>query len=114
MEPVYIETNCTFEHGGRTFEAGGAYVTPDRVIAYPGRDETSRIDPRGEATSGPLKDWHGNKIGTWKAVLSWPTPRSYMASRMFQIEAVVNGITYTGRGCGEGMIYKGKRKAGRK
>lgn len=30
---------------------------------------------------------------------------------MYQIEATVDGITYTGRGAGVGMIYKGKRKA---
>lgn len=30
---------------------------------------------------------------------------------MLQIEATVDGVTYTGRGFGEDMVYRGKRKA---
>ena len=92
----YVEADCVFVHEGRSFEAGGAVVTPDLVLAYPG-------------AGGVLADWHGEKLGTWRAVASWPV-RSYMGSRMYQIEARVNGTTYTGRGFGEGMIYKGRRK----
>ena len=47
---TYIETDCTFTHEGRTFEAGGAVVTPDHIIAYPG-------------ANGVLTDWHGSAIG---------------------------------------------------
>jgi len=32
---------------------------------------------------------------------------------MHQIEAIVNSVTYTGRGFGEGMVYRGKRKVSR-
>lgn len=92
----YIEQDCTF----KGFEAGGAVVTPDYIVAYPKAD-------------GVLGDWHGNPIGTWRTVASWPTPRSYVASRMLQIEATVDGVVYTGRGAGVSMIYKGKRKAKR-
>ncbi len=98
---VYVEPNCTFEHNGRTFESGGAVVTPERIIAYP-RD------------GGILGDWHGAVIGTWRAITSWSMPRSWFAPRMYQIEATVNGVVYTGRGCGVGMIFKGKRKRGRR
>src|SRR5215813_7334229 len=33
--PDYIEKDCTFSHDGRTFEAGGAVVTSELLIAYP-------------------------------------------------------------------------------
>lgn len=33
----FVETDCTFSSDGRTYEAGGAMVTPDRVIAYVGK-----------------------------------------------------------------------------
>jgi hypothetical protein len=95
---IYIEKDCAFTHEGRTFESGGAVVTPDYIIAYPSKN-------------GVLTDWHGEPLGTWKAVATWETPYSGISSTMSQIEAVVNGVTYTGRGAGEGMIYRGKRKA---
>jgi hypothetical protein len=93
----YIEHDCTFEHEGRAFTAGGAYITDRHIIAYPKED-------------GILGNWRGDPIGTWKAVSTWKTPRSFMSSTMSQIEAVVNGIRYTGRGAGIGMIFKGKSK----
>ena len=94
----YTETDCVFVHGEDRFEAGGAVVTPDAIIAYP-------------AEGGILRDWHGATLGTWRSVASWPV-RSYMGTRMHQIETRVDGVTYTGRGFGTGMIYRGKRKAG--
>lgn len=94
---AYVETDCTIEHEGRTFESGGAIVTPDAIIAYPARD-------------GVLTDWHSRPIGTWKQIASWPVD-SYIGSTMYQIEARVNGVVYTGRGFGVSCIYRGKRKA---
>jgi hypothetical protein len=92
----YVERDCTVTHEGREFTSGGAVVTAAFIIAYPGKD-------------GVLKDWHGNALGTWRAVSSWQMGWP-VAHRMFQIEATVNGVTYTGRGLGEGMIYRGRRK----
>lgn len=97
MNTPYVEQDCTVEHEGRKFTNGGAVVTPDFIIAYPGKD-------------GVLKDWHGNVLGTWRAVATWNTPRSYVSSTMSQIEARVGGLIYTGRGAGEGMVFKGRRK----
>lgn len=94
---LYIEQDCTFEAQGRKFTSGGAIVSPNYIIAYP-------------RENGVLGNWHGEPIGTWRAVSTWKTPRSYMSSTMSQIEATVNGIRYTGRGAGEGMIFKGKAK----
>jgi hypothetical protein len=99
MSDPYVETNCVFEHDGRAFESGGAVVTSDYLIAYP-------------ATDGILNDWHGRQLGTWRSVASWRIFNSWQGERMHQIEAVVNGIRYTGRGFGESMIYRGRRKAG--
>jgi len=94
----YVEQNCVVEHEGKKFESGGAVVTPDHIVAYP-------------KANGVLGDWHGKAIGTWRAISTWKTPRSFMSSTMSQIEANVNGVVYTGRGAGESMIFKGKRKA---
>lgn len=94
---LYVEQDCTFETQGRKFTSGGAIVSQNYIIAYP-------------KANGVLGNWHGEPIGTWRAVATWKTPRSFMSSTMSQIEATVDGITYTGRGAGEGMIYKGKAK----
>lgn len=94
---TYIETDCIVEHEGRSFEAGGAIVTPDVIVAYPSKD-------------GVLTDWRGKPLGTWRATRSWRV-RSYMGSRMYQISATVNGAHYTGRGFGEGMSFNGRRVA---
>jgi hypothetical protein len=96
----FIEADYVFEHNGRKFEAGGAVVTPDYIVAYPGED-------------GVLNDWHGRAIGTWRAVSTWKTPRSFYSSTMSQIEATVDSVIYTGRGAGLSMIYRGRRKAAR-
>lgn len=95
---TYVETDCTITHEGHVFTAGGAVVTPERIVAYP-------------TTNGVLSDWHGNALGTWREVASWPIWSDFY-TRMYQIEATVNGVTYTGRGGGLNMIYRGKRKKG--
>lgn len=94
----YIETDCTFVHADRTFESGGAVVAADYLVAYPGE-------------RGVLNDWHGRPLGGWRPVASWRV-HSYVGGMMYQIEATVAGVTYTGRGYGVGMLFSGKRKAG--
>jgi len=69
----------------------------NEIVAYLGRN-------------GILTDWPGNKIGTYKIVRSWKTPRSAYSSEMYQVEATVGGVKYTGRSAGVGMAYRGKRK----
>lgn len=93
----YVESDCTIVHNGREFTAGGAFVTAESIVAYP-------------AANGVLTDWHGRPIGTWRAVATWQTPRSYLSPTMSQIEARVGGRVYTGRGAGEGMIFRGRAK----
>ena len=110
MNTPYVETECTVEHNGRKFESGGAVVTPERIIAYPGKPigDGMGCDKFGPTSRRELCDWHGNVIGTCVFASSWPV-RSYLGSRMYQIYATVNGVTYTGRGTGEGMAFSGKR-----
>ena len=103
MTQVYIEQNCTIEHEGRRFTSGGAVVTPDHVVAY-------YVDGKGEVSSC-VTTWHGETLGRACIVASWATPRSYVSSRMYQIEAIIDGIKYTGRGAGNGMVCKLRRKA---
>ncbi len=93
----YVERGCVIEHAGRQFESGGAVITSDFIVAYP-------------KANGWLCDWHGNTIGAWRIVAKWRV-NSYVGLHMHQIESLVDGVVYTGRGFGEGMIYKGKRKA---
>jgi hypothetical protein len=89
-----------FEHDGRSFEAGGAVMTPDHAVGY----------VRGTVAGGAVVNWHGDKeLGQIVRVKSWPTPRSYVSSRMYQITARIDGALYTGRNSGEGMIWRGKR-----
>lgn len=89
----YVEQDCVFQG----HEAGGAVVTPDHIVAYLG-------------AHGVLTDWHGKKLGTWRMVSEWHTPRSYVSLTMMQVEATVDGVVYTGRSAGQGMSYAGKRK----
>ena len=110
----YIERDCIFTHEGKAFESAGAIVTPDIVVGYVGKVIGGRGFNGALGSEHPyraLTDWHGNSLGTIRLTSSWRTPRSYMASRMYQAYATVNGVTYTGRTCGEGMIFTGKRCA---
>lgn len=96
---AYAEPDCTFRFQGRAFEAGGAVVTPDYLIAYP-------------ADGGRLNDWHGRQIGTYRVLSGRPAVffgrRSWQGSRWLYMRASVNGREYTLRGFGVGMIARGK------
>jgi hypothetical protein len=96
----YVETDCTITFQGQEFTAGGAIVTDNEIIAYIGANRA-------------LTDWHGNPLGTYKAVSCWETPTSYISHWMYQIEAIVNGVVYTGRSAGMGMVFRGKIKKGK-
>lgn len=98
----YVESGCVFEHKGRQFELGGAIITDEWIVGYVGK-----FDPATQSRS--LTDWHGKILGACRIVATWKTPRSYISSTMHQIEATVNGVRYTGRSAGTGMIYRGKR-----
>jgi hypothetical protein len=90
-----IETDCAITFHGRKYEANGAMITDRWIIAYMSND------------MGSVTDWHGETLGHAKVKTSWATPTN---DRCYQVECNVNGITYTGRTGGGGMIYKGKVK----
>jgi len=95
---ISIERDCTVTHEGKTFESGGAVVTPLWCVAYMSADMTR------------VTDWHGNDLGAARIVTSWRTPQSYVSSRQYQVEATINGIRYTGRTAGGGMLWRGRAK----
>ena len=92
----YVEQDCTFEHEGRKFEAGGAVVSDEYIVVYPRSD-------------GKVCDWHGNVLGEAFVLSSWRTPRSYMAAKMYSFAVYVNSVRYVGRGAGNGMLLRAKR-----
>lgn len=102
---VGFHESATIHHNGQSFTSGGAHVDPDRAIAYP-----KFLVPELVGTRGDMTDWKGNRIGSARIVASWSV-QSVWGSRMFQIESTINGVAYTGRGFGSGMIWRGRRKA---
>jgi hypothetical protein len=99
---TFVETDCTVTHEGKTFEAGGSVITPDFVIGYFSFNFGDHV----------IKTWHGEIIGKARITSRWRlTGYATWASDMYQVEATINGIKYTGRTQGDGMIWKGKRKA---
>ena len=91
----YIEKDCVVTHEGRTYEAGGAVVTPELCVAYLAKD-------------GKVTDWHGAVLGTFRIVASWRTPRSYVSSHMHAVHVTIEGVLYKGRSAGLGMYFRGK------
>lgn len=100
MKTPFIEPDCTVEFNGQKFTSGGAFVSDSHIIAYP-------------AECGILNDWHGNKIGTYRVIsrrlaIFFGRP-SWQGSHYYFMRARVNGVTYSLRGFGVGMIATGKR-----
>ena len=95
----------TVEFRGRSFTAGGAHVDPKQACGYPQFDHGEYPNARGV-----LKTASGNFMGACKITAQWRTPRSHVSSHMYQIDACIGGVWYTGRGGGSGMSWKGKRK----
>jgi len=88
---IFIDT-----HEGRSFESSGVMVTPETIVAYLGNDNR-------------LTDWHGRTLGTYREVAKWRI-NSWLSTHMYQVEATVDGVTYTGRSHGKGMLFRGKAK----
>jgi hypothetical protein len=93
----FIETDCTIEHEGHKFTANGAYVTGHYAAGY--------------INGNKLTTWKGETIGTARIVKTWRVSTSPFGTYMHQIECLIDGVMYTGRGQGDGMIWQGKRKA---
>ena len=94
----YIEKDCTVSFQGNTYENAGAFVSPKHIVAYLG-------------DNGALTDWHGKRLGAYWITATWKTPRSWVSSTMHQVLATVDGVQYTGRSTGKGMIFQGRRSS---
>jgi hypothetical protein len=100
---VYIEHDCTISHEDHNYTAGGAYVSDDYCIAYPGKGSV-------------LYNWHGEPIGTYR-VLSTRLAiffgyHSWQGNRYYYMHGTIDGKTYSLRGFGPGTVAKGKRIKG--
>jgi hypothetical protein len=111
---MLAEADCTIEHDGHSYTAGGAVVTPDRATAYLPcgtymdsdrffRSLTGRTIPRS-TESHPLTDWHGNRIGTFTITSRQAVPSAYPGNYTYHISATIDGRRYYGRTGGPGMI----------
>ncbi len=112
---MYVETDCTVSHNGASFEASGATIAPDYAIGYLADSPLYAEHPNWYGTpKHVLTTWHGEWLGNASIVASWRTPRSAYSDRMYQVEVIIDGRTYTGRSNGVGMVWKGKPKATRR
>lgn len=121
-----IETGCTIEHEGRTYESGGAVVTDDRVIVYVGRPLTDwrQSIPLAEWSRGYGKipawfvaryeatDWHGTPVGELIQTGQWRVPGGWVSGWLHSYRLVLSdGRAYNVRGSGQGMSATGRRIA---
>lgn len=107
METTFIEENCTINHGGRTFEAGGSWLLDctdghRRGVVYVKHPESDRPGgPWGEyrnrypAGRGTVTTWHGETI----APAYFGSVYQGNFSRMRSVSFTVDGVTYAGRYC---------------
>lgn len=98
------------EHGGHKYAAAGAVVTPTHVVGYP--------KERGVGRGLLLTSWSGKPLGEGRIVASWPCRGPggipcWQGPTIYQMEFIVDGRCYTGRGFGPGMIFRGRLKHGR-
>jgi len=61
------------------------------------------------AKDSVLTSWHGDKLGTYRILSTWRTPRSSVSDTMSSVECFVNGVRYVGRSAGVGMVICAKR-----
>jgi hypothetical protein len=74
-------------------------TTADYIVGYMSRDMRH------------VTSFGGEILGSARIVSTWKLPLAcWISDRMYQVEVVVNGRTYTGRTGGASMIYRGRRK----
>lgn len=95
----------TIRRNGREYSAQGAMIHHDRAVGY---FHAGAGAGEGAGAKGTIRAWGGKVMGDAWIVSSWPI-RSYVASRMYAIHALIGGHLYHGRGCGSGMLWRGKR-----
>lgn len=98
MNKTFVEQDCCITHEGKEFCSGGAVVTDKYAIGYMSDDMRT------------VTTWHGELLGVAKVISSWWI-HSWMGTNMYQVEATIQGVCYTGRTLGGGTIWRGKSKA---
>lgn len=98
LEVGYREI-ATVTMDGHTFTASAGHVLPDHASAYISTDGLF------------LQQWDGHTLARLTRTALWQTPRSLDSPEMWQVEATIHGVRYTGRTSGPGFIWNGKRKA---
>jgi len=101
--PEFFEEG-TVVHEGRKFTSGGSAVTSTHAIGYPKKVNGQLV----------LTTWDGKRVlGRGRTVSSWPCRapgggHCWQGSRIYQMMFCIGGRRYTGRGFGEGMLWRGK------
>lgn len=92
---------CTIRHEGRCFSARGAEVGGGRATGY-----------LHQADGGAwyLGGFDGRRLGACQITATWRTPRSSLSDIMVQAKCKIDGVWYIGRGAGDGMLWRGKRR----
>ena len=92
---AFVERDCTIQHDGRSFEAGGAYRVGTKALVYVSADGTR------------VTTWKGERLGT--VVSATPVKLSQWSpmcgAKMYAYRVVMDadGSVWSGRGMGEGM-----------
>jgi hypothetical protein len=102
QDNVFVEEDCTVEFEGKKYTSGGAFTSPEYAIGY------LKFDKEYLYARGQLTTWHGQFMGNAMITAIWHV-RSFYGSHMMQVECNIEGVKYTGRSFGNGMIWKGKR-----
>jgi len=98
MNTPFVEENCTIEHEGKTFEAGGSYLCNCsdgyvRGTVYAKKGDTMSDHSRAYGW-GKVTTWHGEEIAK---CYFYPAYRNNMGAWIRPISFTVNGIAFKGR-----------------
>ena len=95
---------ATITHEGREFTNIGACVYPTHAVAYLKHDAATGLYS--------VTAWSGAQLGAARVVSTWRamSPNGYPYTTM-QVRATINGVRYTGRCAGVGMLWRGRRMA---
>lgn len=89
---MYVEKDCTIEH-------------EDYLVAY----MPSVEGPERVGAVYPLHSWRGDVIGSVTITGRWRIPGGVLSLHMVSGRATVDGRHYNVRGCGFGMLIRGRR-----
>lgn len=101
----------TITHKGHDYTAMGYVVTPDYAVGYAKFDKPFTPYPctTNNIVNATITTRAGSHLGYAHITSSWRMPHSWVSSRQYQLRVNINGIWYTGRTMGDGMLWRGKR-----